>query len=143
MREKNIEVCLRMCIICRPTKDEAIAAAEALVEDSTTISKVRQFINASDSSFLKHSLAIADKEDWLNRYLWAGLVPSYGPSVMTMIGTPAELATAFLEYKKIGVTQFIIAGWPKLDEMIIFGRDVLPLIRKEEMTGNNSFGSQL
>jgi hypothetical protein len=37
-----------------------------------------------------------------------------------------------MEYKDIGVSQFIIAGWPKLDEMIIFGRDVLPLVRKAE-----------
>ena len=138
LQEKNIELCLRLCIICRPTREEAIAAAEALVEDSVTIGKVRQFINSSDSSFLKHSLAIADKGEWLNQILWAGLVPSYGPSVMTMIGTPAELAAAFLEYKRIGVTQFIIAGWPKQEEMIIFGRDVLPLIRKEEMKEDNN-----
>jgi alkanesulfonate monooxygenase len=48
------------------------------------------------------------------------------------VGTPAELAREFMEYKRIGVTQFIIAGWPKLDEMVIFGRDVLPLIREAE-----------
>jgi hypothetical protein len=35
-----------------------------------------------------------------------------------------------MEYKEIGVTQFIIAGWPKLDEMMIFGREVLPLVRE-------------
>jgi len=45
---------------------------------------------------------------------------------------PAELAGIFLDYKRIGVTQFIIAGWPKLDEMLIFGREVLPLVRELE-----------
>jgi alkanesulfonate monooxygenase len=39
------------------------------------------------------------------------------------------LCEAFLEYKRIGVTQFIISGWPKLEEMLIFGREILPLIR--------------
>jgi alkanesulfonate monooxygenase len=48
------------------------------------------------------------------------------------VGTPRDLADAFLEYKRIGVTQFIIAGWPKLDEMMIFGREVLPLVRAAE-----------
>ena len=43
-----------------------------------------------------------------------------------------ELCEAFLEYKRIGVTQFIISGWPKLDEMVIFGREVLPLVRDAE-----------
>ena len=43
-----------------------------------------------------------------------------------------EGITAFLEYKRIGVTQFIIAGWPKLDEMMIFGREVIPRVREAE-----------
>ena len=38
----------------------------------------------------------------------------------------------FLDYKRIGVSQFIISGWPKLDEMIIFGHEVLPLVRQAE-----------
>jgi hypothetical protein len=37
-----------------------------------------------------------------------------------------------MEYKEIGVTQFIIAGWPKLEEMMIFGREVMPLVREAE-----------
>jgi len=64
--------------------------------------------------------------------LWAGLVPYYGSSAMTLLGSPAELAEIFLEYKRIGVTQFIISGWPKLDEMLIFGHQVLPLVRELE-----------
>jgi alkanesulfonate monooxygenase len=51
---------------------------------------------------------------------------------MTLVGTPEELAEAFLEYKRIGVTQFIISGWPKLEEMHIFGREVIPRIRSAE-----------
>jgi hypothetical protein len=43
----------------------------------------------------------------------------------------AELADAFA-YKQIGVSEFIISGWPELDEVDIFGRELLPLIRREE-----------
>ena len=68
----------------------------------------------------------------MNRNLWAGLVPHYGSSAMTLLGSPEDLAESFLEYKRIGVTQFIISGWPKLDEMLIFGREVLPLVRRAE-----------
>ncbi|MFT4927433.1 MAG: alkanesulfonate monooxygenase [Phenylobacterium sp.] len=135
-RARGIEVCLRLSIICRPTREEAICAAEALKEDPKTIEQVREFLKASDSTFLKDALnsadSCADDNEWLNDTLWAGLVPSYGPSVMALVGTPESLAAAFLAYKDIGVTQFIISGWPKLDEMIIFGRDVLPLVRKQE-----------
>jgi alkanesulfonate monooxygenase SsuD/methylene tetrahydromethanopterin reductase-like flavin-dependent oxidoreductase (luciferase family) len=45
------------------------------------------------------------------------------------IGSPAELAETFLQYKRIGVSQFIISDWPMLDEMVIFGREVLPSLQ--------------
>jgi alkanesulfonate monooxygenase len=92
----------------------------------------RKILSSSDSQTLKQALAAADNVGWLNEHLWAGLVPYYGSSAMTLLGSPEELAANFLEYKRIGVTQFIIAGWPKLEEMVIFGREVLPLVRKAE-----------
>ena len=131
-REKGIEVCLRLCVICRPTRTEALAAAQALLPSEEIGREERGILNRSDSQTLKQALAAADDVGWLNRRLWAGLVPYYGSSSITLVGSPQELAEAFLEYKSIGITQFIIAGWPKLDEMAIFGRDVLPLIRKAE-----------
>jgi alkanesulfonate monooxygenase len=132
-REKDIEVCLRLCVICRPTRDEAIAAARALLPDEEIEKQERKILSSSDSQTLKHALATADNVGWLNENLWAGLVPFYGSSAMTLLGSPEELAEIFLEYKRIGVTQFIIAGWPKLEEMVIFGREVLPLVRKAEL----------
>jgi alkanesulfonate monooxygenase len=131
-RSNGVEVCLRLCVVCRPTHDEALAAAEALLPSEEIEREERGILSRSDSKTLKDALAAADNVGWLNRNLWAGLVPYYGSSAMTLVGTPHDLAAAFLEYKRIGVTQFIIAGWPKLDEMMIFGRDVIPLVRAAE-----------
>lgn len=131
-RERGVEVCLRLCVICRPTREEALRAAQALLPDEDIGRQERGILTSSDSQTLKHALAMADDVGWLNRYLWAGLVPYYGSSSITLVGTPDELVENFLEYKRVGVTQFIIAGWPKLDEMVIFGREVLPLIRDAE-----------
>ena len=131
-RGNDVEVCLRLCVVCRPTHEEALAAAEALLPSEEVGREERGILSRSDSKTLKDALAAADNVGWLNRNLWAGLVPYYGSSAMTLVGTPHDLANAFLEYKRIGVTQFIIAGWPKLDEMMIFGREVLPLIRAFE-----------
>jgi alkanesulfonate monooxygenase len=132
IREGGIEVCLRLCVICRPTLKEAIEAAESMLPDEDISKQERGILTRSDSQTLQQALAAADNVGWLNRNLWAGLVPYYGSSAMTLLGSPEELAEIFLEYKRIGVTQFIIAGWPKLDEMLIFGREVLPLIRQAE-----------
>lgn len=132
VREQGKELCLRLCVICRPTREEALAAAQAMLPDDDIAKQERGILTRSDSQTLKQALAAADEVGWLNRSLYAGLVPYYGSSSITLVGSPDELAEAFLAYKEIGVTQFIIAGWPKLDEMQIFGRDVLPLVRKAE-----------
>ena len=71
-------------------------------------------------------------DEWLSRTLWGGLVPHYGPVWTTLIGTPDELADAFLAYKEIGVDQFILSGWPEVDEISIFGSEVVPRVRDAE-----------
>jgi len=132
MREGGIESCLRLCVVCRPTHEEAVAAAMSLLPEPEVEREERGILQRSDSQTLKQALAAADEVGWLNRNLWAGLVPHYGSSAMTLVGSPDELCDAFMAYKEIGVTQFIIAGWPKLEEMMIFGRDVLPRVRQME-----------
>jgi len=132
-REQGIEVSLRLGIICRPTHEEALSAGRAMLPGEEIGKEERAILSKSDSQTLKQALAAADDVGWLNRNLWAGLVPYYGSSAMTLLGSYEDLAERFLEYKRIGITQFIISGWPKLDEMVIFGREVLPLVRKAEL----------
>jgi alkanesulfonate monooxygenase len=129
---QGTDICLRLCVVCRPTRKEAVAAAQALQSEDAIVKQVRDCLARGDSQMFKDSLAASEQSDWLNQYLWTGLVSSYGASAMTLVGTPEDLVEAFLAYKRLGVTQFIIAGWPKLDEMLIFGHEVLPLIRRAE-----------
>ena len=129
IRARGIGVCLRLCVVCRPTRDQAVRAVESLVPDdkheSTTTLK-------DDSQMYREGATVASDAYWLNRSLWAGLVPYYGPVWTTLLGSPNELAQAFLAYKQIGVTEFIISGWPEVDEMVVFGKEVLPLVRDAE-----------
>jgi alkanesulfonate monooxygenase len=126
-RDRGIGVCLRLCLVCRPTREEAMEVAQSLLpedrNESTTTLK-------DDSLMYQEGGRIGDRSPWLNRSLWTGLVPHYGPVWTTLLGSPQELAEIFLEYERIGVTEFIISGWPEVDTVNVFGRDVLPLIRQ-------------
>ena len=126
-RERGIGVCLRLCLICRPEREEAIRIAEGLLpvdrDESTTTLK-------DDSQMYREGKGIKSDEYWLGRSLWTGLVPHYGPVWTTLLGTPREIADVLLEYERIGVTEFIISGWPEVDTVDVFGRDVLPLVRE-------------
>jgi alkanesulfonate monooxygenase len=72
------------------------------------------------------------KTEWLTPYLWTGAVRSHGAPAVALVGSASEIASAIIEYKNVGVSQFIISGWPKLEEMLFFGKEILPLVREME-----------
>jgi alkanesulfonate monooxygenase len=122
-----------MCVICRPTREEAIKVAESLLPEQYNPKHERSVAVKDDSHMYKEAATLNGVGDhWLSRSLWTGLVPHYGPVWTTLLGTPQDMAEALLEFKAIGVTQFIMSGWPELDEVMIFGEKVLPLVREAE-----------
>jgi alkanesulfonate monooxygenase len=132
MREAGLSVCLRVCVICRPTYDEALAVAESLLADAAGDGIAG---TADDSRMYDER---AREAAWLSRTLWTGLVPKYGPVWTTLLGTPRDLADAFLAWGEIGVDEFILSGWPELETMDTFGREVIPLIREAEQRADRA-----
>jgi alkanesulfonate monooxygenase len=131
LRQIGVEVCLRMSVLCRPTREEAIKVAESLLPERGDSRRERVLAVKDDSQMHREAAALKENH-WLTRSLWAGLAPHYAPSWTTLLGTPQEIAEALLEFKAIGVTQFMLSGWPELDELETFGREVLPLVRRAE-----------
>jgi alkanesulfonate monooxygenase len=37
-----------------------------------------------------------------------------------------------MEYRSIGISQFLFMGWPDLEEMTFFGKEILPRVRQKE-----------
>ena len=128
VRARGIRVCLRLALICRPTYEEAVQALEDLLpadKDERTTLK-------DDSQMYREGANLASDKRWLSRSLWVGFVRNHGPVWTTLLGTPREIADALVAYKKIGVSEFIISGWPEIDTVDVFGREVLPLAREAE-----------
>lgn len=131
----GIEVGLRVCLIVRPTREEALYAAQALVAEDGHDRKLagnREFFAKTDSVSFRKAYQLGDTE-WLTPTLWTGAVRAQGPTAVALVGSPEEIASAILEYKAIGISQFIFSGWPKLEEMVYFGKAVLPLVRQKEV----------
>jgi alkanesulfonate monooxygenase len=132
--EAGIEVGLRMAIIARPTHEEAVRAAHRLIEgldaEQKDTEKEKEFVRKSDSVSIRATYG--QQGDWLTSYLWTGAVRTIGAAGIALVGSPEEVASAIMEYRKIGITQFIFSGWPKLDEMLFFGKEILPLVRRKE-----------
>jgi alkanesulfonate monooxygenase len=135
------EIGLRCSVIARRTREEALNAARELLAGADTkhddhLTESR-FVRKSDSVSINHLFALAETE-WLSKWLWTGAVRSHGAPAIAIVGSAAEVAGALLEYGDAGVSQFIISGWPKLEEMIFFGREVLPRVREAESLAQRS-----
>jgi alkanesulfonate monooxygenase len=137
--ESRKEVGLLVALIARPSRDEALGAARTMVagfgEDARQANRL--FAQNTDSTAFTNTFRLADEtsSEWVTPYLWTGAVPYLGAPAIALLGGPEEIATAILEYKAMGITQFLFLGWPDDDEMLFFGREVLPLIREREQCG--------
>jgi alkanesulfonate monooxygenase len=130
--DQGTEVGLLVSLITRPTRDEAVAAARALVAGfgGETRDVHRQFAASSDSKGFRSVYAAASDPaaEWLTPTLWTGAVPYLGAPAIALVGSYAEVAEAIFGYREIGVSQFLFVGWPDVAEMRHFAAGVVPLL---------------
>jgi alkanesulfonate monooxygenase len=139
--DAGVEVGLRLSVIARPTRGEAIEAALRLVspEDDARRVDERSFVAASDSLSVRGMYAMADVE-WLTPCLWTGAVRRFGAPSVALLGSYDEVADQLISLGKLGLSQYILSGWPKWEEMVRFGREVIPKVRaREELARTEGF----
>jgi alkanesulfonate monooxygenase len=101
---------------------------------NNTQSNQKENYKQLDSQGFKAVLDQAFGEDshWITPYLWNGAVPYLGAPAIAFVGSYETIATALMQYKEIGITQFLFMGWPDEVEIIHFGQGVAPLLRAKE-----------
>jgi alkanesulfonate monooxygenase len=130
----GVELGLRLSVLVRPTREEAVREARRLLLGEKTAparASEAAFVGGSDASGVRDTFRLAERE-WLTPCLWAGAVQQLGATSLALVGTPDDVAEALLEYGRAGVTQLILSGWPKRGEMVRFAAEVLPRVRAAE-----------
>jgi alkanesulfonate monooxygenase len=63
--------------------------------------------------------------------LWYGVTKLTGPggNSTAIVGTAAQVADALIAYRRVGVDTFLIRGFDPLDDVIDWGRELVPLLR--------------
>ena len=76
-------------------------------------------------------LAAAAHGERLDKRLWTGAAAATGGrgNSTSLVGTPRQVAEALLDYYDLGVTTFLIRGFDPLDDVIEYGRSLLPLTK--------------
>ncbi|HKO58040.1 MAG TPA: LLM class flavin-dependent oxidoreductase [Thermoanaerobaculia bacterium] len=124
------EAGIRASVIARRTRAEALEAAESFRTSAPVDAPARQrvHVDRSDSQMIRGAYARA-ADEWPLPWLWKGAVRAYGAMSVAIVGSYDEVADALLAYRAAGVAQCILAGTPKLDEMRIFGAEVMGRVR--------------
>jgi len=66
--------------------------------------------------------------------LWAGVGLVRGGAGTALVGSHAEVADRIEEYAELGITEFVMSGYPHLEEAYWFGEGVLPELRRRGAT---------
>ncbi|MFB7597623.1 LLM class flavin-dependent oxidoreductase [Streptomyces sp. NPDC056160] len=129
---------IRFHVVTRDTRGEAWAAAERLLTgiDPEHIDRVQATLAASQSTgqarqsslhaAFRDSGRTSDLEVWPN--VWAGVGLLRGGAGTALVGSHREVADRINEYAELGIDEFILSGFPHLEEAYQVGEGVLPLL---------------
>ena len=120
--------------------EEAVAAAQAGLARSESTGQARMRALHENSRAAgnwrdPHALEVAPN-------LWAGVGLVRGGAGTALVGSHAEVAERIAEYAAVGIDEFVLSGYPHLEELYWFGEGVLPqLAARGLMPGNLSAGT--
>ncbi len=122
---------IRLHSIARETSAEAWAEADRLLPQISDddIARIQTGLRNSGSEGQRRMLELnGGSKDGLEVYpnLWAGVGLVRGGAGTAMVGSYAEIADLVEAYHEVGIEEFILSGYPHLEEAHWFGEGVLP-----------------
>ncbi|MFJ5970551.1 LLM class flavin-dependent oxidoreductase [Streptomyces sp. NPDC093060] len=122
---------VRLHVITRDTSEQAWAEANRLLDgfDAETVRSVQAGLGRSESEGQQRMLALhGGSRDALEIHpnLWAGIGLVRGGAGTALVGSHEEVAERIKEYHALGIEEFVLSGYPHLEEAYWFGEGVLP-----------------
>jgi alkanesulfonate monooxygenase len=130
---REVRYGIRLHIITRDTAEEAWRQADRLLAgvDETMIASVQAGLATSESEGLRRMRELhGGSRDGLEiaPNLWAGVGLVRGGAGTALVGSHTEVADRIEEYAQLGISEFILSGYPHLEEAYWFGEGVLPIL---------------
>lgn len=132
---------IRLHTIARDTSDAAWAEADRLLSHISRdeIERLHSGLQNRESEGQRRMLALSRGSiDELEIYpnLWAGVGLVRAGAGTSMVGSFTEIADLIEKYAEAGIEEFVLSGYPHLEEAYWFGEGVLPeLTRRGRWAG--------
>lgn len=132
---RQVQFSLSFRPILGATEDEAWARAERIfqrVQEVRGAAALGPANGAPANVGSQRLLAAASFGDRPEGRLYTAIARATGArgNTTALVGTPKQVAEAFLDYHDLGVTTFLIRGFDPLDDALEYGRTLLPLTRR-------------
>lgn len=124
---------IRLHVISRPTAAEAWDQADRLLAGISPeqIHRAQQVQRNSGSEGQRRMTELhGGRTDQLevSPNLWAGVGLVRGGAGTALVGSHEEVADRIEEYHRLGLDEFVLSGYPHLEEAFSFGEGVLPIL---------------
>jgi alkanesulfonate monooxygenase len=132
---RRLRLGIRLHVVSRDSAADAWREAEQLLDGipAETIELVQQRLRRSESEGQRrmtslHNGSASELEVAPN--LWAGVGLARGGAGTALVGSHEEVADRIQEYAALGIGEFVLSGYPHLEEAYWFAEGVLPLLRE-------------
>ncbi|RZJ62777.1 MAG: FMNH2-dependent alkanesulfonate monooxygenase [Acidovorax sp.] len=130
---RTVRFGVRLHAIVRETSQEAWAAADRLISkltDEDIAAAQKNYAHMDSVGQARMAALHGGQRDRLvvGPNLWAGVGLVRGGAGTALVGSPQEVADRLQEYADLGVSSFVLSGYPHLEEAIRFAELVFPLL---------------
>lgn len=122
---------MRTHLVVRDSEEAAWEAADELLEQAAdSVKSQRQGIFAG-TPMIGQQAQLAHADDYrLGPHLWNGISAVRVNCGTAIVGTPEQVSAELLEYWRLGVDEFILSGYPHVEECHRVAASVVPLMRE-------------
>ena len=122
---------LRTHVIVRESESAAWAAADELLSQAAGAVKAQRRAAFAGSAMVgQRSQAQAADRHMLAPRLWNGISTVRVNCGTALVGTPEQVAAELLEYWKLGIDEFILSGFPHVEECDRAAAELVPAFRE-------------
>ncbi len=135
-RGRELRYGIRFHVISRNTAAEAWAAADALMAgiSAEAIAEAQADFRSTMSEGQRRMAELHGGDAGrlvIHPNVWAGIGLVRGGAGTALVGSHEEVADRILEYHRAGFEEFILSGYPHLEEAHFFGEGVMPILREK------------
>jgi alkanesulfonate monooxygenase len=127
---RQVSFGLRTHLVVRDDPEAAWAAAESLIAHADpSVVQQRQAVMVGTPMVGQQAQAVRVAQHRIGAHLWNGLSTVRVNCGTAIVGTPQQVVDELMAYWRLGIDEFILSGFPHVEECARVSQDVLPRLR--------------